>query len=219
MKEPENDFRKEINNSESKPRCFRAGILDSTISKNFVIRGKLVTHKFLPEMDIVCGYVQLEFENEGKIPVFAMLLDYELIFFEDDKCKNEVLRITTETCSAYTEPKSFDIKVEKNDGKSEKSENRKSRIEKIQRKKNDKKSENSSKEKEIDDKNKEITEEDFSFIVSSSQGQLKLQTINNSSMIRWMASINTASSNIALALHLSSHREQSDSIFDEDEDD
>jgi len=40
-------------------------------------------------MDIVCGYVQLEFDNEEKIPAYAILLDYELIFFEDEKVKKK----------------------------------------------------------------------------------------------------------------------------------
>jgi len=40
-------------------------------------------------MDIVCGYVQLEFDNEEKIPAYAILLDYELIFFEEEKEKKK----------------------------------------------------------------------------------------------------------------------------------
>jgi len=60
--------------------------MDNTISKNFAIVGQSVTHEYLPEMDIVCGYIQLEFDGEEKlIPVYAMLYDYELIFFENDK--------------------------------------------------------------------------------------------------------------------------------------
>ncbi|ORY76448.1 ras GEF [Neocallimastix californiae] len=238
LEEVSNNNKKIINSYDYKPRCFRAGMLDSSISKNFAIVGTTVTHEYLPEMDIVCGYVQLEFDNEGKVPVFAMLIDYELIFFEDDKCKNEIFRITTETCSSYPEPKIIDCRIDgKSEGKNEKSENRKSKIEKNKenesegkegktdksdhrRSKYDKnKSENSSKDK-VDDKNKEKEEEeeDFSFIVSNSQCQFKLQTINNTSMIRWMATINTASSNIALALHLSSQYQQnSESIFDEND--
>jgi len=61
--------------------------MDNSISKNFAISGKTVTHEYLPEMDIVCGYIQLEFDDEGEdkqIPLYATLYDYELIFFEND---------------------------------------------------------------------------------------------------------------------------------------
>jgi len=208
--------KKIINSDEYKPKCFRAGLLENSISKNFAIVGNTVTHEYLPEMDIVCGYVQLEFENvdteERFIPVYAMLYNYELLFFENDKCKDEIFRITTETCSAYNEPKFVDIKLDFfKDGKSEKGD-KKSKYEKN-------KNENKSKDFIIEeDKGKDSTEEDFSFTVSTSQGVFKMHTINNSSMIRWMATINTASSNIALALHLSSkYQQNSESVFDEND--
>ncbi len=59
--------------------------MENSISKNFEISGQTVTHEYLPEMDVVCGYIQLEFEGENNvIPVYATLYDYELILFEDD---------------------------------------------------------------------------------------------------------------------------------------
>ncbi|ORX88093.1 ras GEF [Anaeromyces robustus] len=203
-----------ISSDDYKPRCFRAGILENTISKNFAIVGKTVTHEYLPEMDIVCGYVHLEFGGDKQlIPVYAVLYDYELIFFENDKCKDEIFRITTETCSAYTEPKSFEIKVDTKDKNDSKYDSKKG--------KDKNKSENVLKDIEADedkDKGKDTNEEDFSFVVSHCHGMFKLHTINNSSMIRWMATINTASSNITLALHLSSlYQQNSESAFDEND--
>jgi len=65
--------------------------VDNSISKNFAIQGQTVTHEYLPEMDIVCGYIQLEFEGEENvIPVYATLYDYELILFEDDTVNIEI---------------------------------------------------------------------------------------------------------------------------------
>ncbi|OUM59487.1 hypothetical protein PIROE2DRAFT_63748 [Piromyces sp. E2] len=165
------------------------------------VTGQTVTHEYLPEMDIVCGYIQLDFENDEKlIPVYAILYDYELILFENEKCTDEICRITTEGSSAYNE-----IKPKSKSEKSDKSENRKSKYEKGR---------SQTTLVEVTDMD-ESKEEDFSFTINTNEGTFKIHTINNSSMIRWMATINTASSNISLALHLSSqHQQHSESVFD-----
>lgn len=84
--------KKAIEKGEVQPRCFRIGMTDFCYSKNFTIIGKIVTPETLPEMDIVCGYVQLDLENNGKlVTLYVALFDYELIFYVNEKVKKNKL--------------------------------------------------------------------------------------------------------------------------------